>query len=137
MKELTLTLPVRLVLAKNKEKGKRYYLNMNNYRAAHHQVLAGWKREFSALVGETIVKHMGDLAALAENCPLTLTYMVYPFQKSDPANVGAIIDKFFCDVLQEYNVIPDDDHEHIGEVRIKFGAVDRQNPRCEVTISHG
>jgi hypothetical protein len=124
------------VPAKNKKRGKRYYLNLNNYRGAHYHVLNAWKKEFSRIVGETLVPRIEELANLVEQGPLILTYTVYPFQKSDPANVACIVDKFFCDVLQEFEVIPDDDHTHIAEVRYRFGFVNRIDPHCDVKIEN-
>jgi hypothetical protein len=134
--DLTITLPVRVVPAKNKRHGKKYYLNLNTYRNAHFMVLASMKREFRDMVSSMLVPLMPELADIVAAGRLRLIYTIYPFQKSDIANVASIVDKFFCDVLQEMNVIYNDDHHTIGEIIYRFGSVDRTNPRCEVKIGN-
>ncbi len=132
---LKFTVPIRVIPAKNKLKGKRYYLNLNVYRGAHRMVLAAMKREFHAMIEDMVTEKMAALSLLTDR-PMTIIYVVYPFQKVDQANVACIIDKFFCDVLQSVGAIPNDDAEHIPEVRYLYGEVDRNNPRCEIFITN-
>jgi len=98
-------------------------------------VLAAIKREFKKMVEDTITDKMAALSLLTDR-PMTIIYVVYPYQKVDQANVASIVDKFFCDVLQDVDAIPNDDPDHIPEVRYLYGGVDRENPRCEVFITN-
>ena len=52
--------------------------------------------------------------------------------ESSPLSEG--IDKFFCDALVHYNIIPDDNHNIILNTMDSWGGVDKVNPRVEITI---
>lgn len=54
----------------------------------------------------------------------------------DVSNVCSVVDKFFCDALVEEGRIPDDNYDHIPEIKYIFGEVDKTNPRVDVEIEH-
>ncbi|WP_211232719.1 hypothetical protein [Marinobacterium litorale] len=69
-----------------------------------------------------------------ERIGLILT--VYPGtrQLTDVANVCSIHEKFFADALVELGKLPDDNYLYLPESGARFGAVDPENPRVEITI---
>lgn len=137
MDNIRLSLPVFVVFGKDKKNNKRHHLNLNYYRNAYFRTLSAMKAEFHRVAVRIVRPQKKAIEALMRRGPVMITYTVYPFQKSDPANVACIVDKFFCDVLQKTRCVSNDDHEHIAEVRYRYGAVDREKPRCEVVISPG
>ena len=55
-------------------------------------------------------------------------------RKFDLDNVGSVIAKFTHDVLTEAGILVDDNYSILKELIYKFGGIDKDNPRCEVTI---
>jgi hypothetical protein len=68
--------------------------------------------------------------------PFRFTYTTYPSSNRsfDTSNVCSVIDKFTCDALIEFGVIPDDSYKIIPIIVYQFGNVDKQNPRVELEI---
>ncbi|WVI66551.1 hypothetical protein pVco7_gp105 [Vibrio phage pVco-7] len=66
-----------------------------------------------------------------------IEYVLYPKtkRKTDVANVCSIHDKFFSDALVELGKLPEDNYEHLVEVTYRFGHVDKDNPRVDITIT--
>jgi hypothetical protein len=124
---LTLSLPLKVMLGKRNP--KPWYLNMNHYRDAPFHKLSDAKIAFKALVQEQILQ-------LPIFTKIQLEYRFYPrtIRRCDTNNVCAVIDKFFCDALKELDRIPDDDFTVLTGTSFLFGAVDKTNPRVDVTI---
>lgn len=121
----TISLPLRVPISKK----KFFSLNLNLYRNAHYQTLDRAKKNFHEIARELIrgIPHL-------EAC--SLEYVLYPAtrQLCDVSNVCSIADKFFSDVLVSQGVILDDNYQVISSVDFRFGAVDKLNPRIDVTI---
>jgi len=49
-------------------------------------------------------------------------------------NVGAVVDKFFCDALVTAGKIKDDDYKYLPVFGFKFGGIDKKRPRCEIML---
>lgn len=49
-------------------------------------------------------------------------------------NITTVVDKFLCDALQEYKIIPDDNCNICSLFIDKFGGIDKNNPRVEAYI---
>ena len=49
-------------------------------------------------------------------------------------NITTIVDKFLCDALQEYKIIPDDNCNICCMFIDRFGGIDKNNPRIEAYI---
>lgn len=110
-------------------KKKKFSLNLNQYRNAHHHTLAKAKEVFAELV-EPLVKHLPQMPRVR------LSYVLYApsEQLVDTNNVCSIVDKFFSDVLVKAKRITDDNRKIVIGSEFHFGAVDRGSPRCEVTV---
>lgn len=111
-------------------KKKRFSLNLNIYRNAHHRVSNSMKIKYKQLMSNQISK----LPVFPDQ--ILIMYVVYPKtkRKFDLGNVCSIHDKFFCDALVEHGKIVDDDYTFIPEIRYRMGEVDKLNPRVEILI---
>lgn len=134
MPEITLEIPLTITLPRKNGKDKVFSLNMNVYRNTHYLTLNKMKKIYRDLVWDSFI--IANRNGLTLEPPLRLTYTVFPKTKrrTDVANVASIIDKFSCDALVELRLMDDDDYLHIPIVIYQIGKVDKENPRCELTI---
>jgi hypothetical protein len=111
---------------------KKFYLNLNQYRNAHHFTLARAKVNFHEMMAPR-VKHLPQFATV------NLIFTLFPGteQLVDTSNVCSIVDKFFSDVLVKCNKIEDDNRKIVLSVVYRYGEIDRLDPRVEVTIVPG
>lgn len=65
-----------------------------------------------------------------------LMFTLYPGTRmlTDVANVCSVHEKFFADALVEFGKLPDDNYQYLPETGYRFGAVDKENPRVEISI---
>jgi hypothetical protein len=122
----TISLPLFVQVSRN----KRFHLNLNPYRNAHHFILDKAKKEFYHLV-------KNKLQGIPRLDKCTLEYTLFPptAQLCDTNNICCIVDKFFSDTLVTRGVIEDDNYNFVIDTRFKFGHIDRVNPRVDVVIS--
>ena len=95
--------PVYIIVPRKTKKDKKYSLNLNQYR--------NWKFVVSNMLKDTFSE--GMRRALSDVKVKDKLYISYKYYKgsnrrSDKNNVISIVDKFFCDSLVKYNIIPDD-----------------------------
>jgi hypothetical protein len=110
-------------------KKKKFYLNLNQYRNAHHHTLAKAKVNYHDIL-EPLLAHLPRFHRIE------LTYTLFPGtrQLCDVSNICTIVDKFFSDSLVSCKKIEDDNLEFVPSVRFRYGGVDKFNPRVEVVI---
>ena len=106
-KNIKINLPLQVWYSKD----KKFILNLNNYRNAYFRVLSIAKKNYT----QELLPDLADLPKFTE--PVTLTY------------------KFACDALVKAGILKDDSFEQVDQVIYKFGGFDKENPRCELTIS--
>lgn len=113
-------------------KKKKFYLNLNQYRNAHHFTLSRAKVNFHEIVAP-IIKH------LPRYDTVTFIYTLFTGSEQlvDTNNVCSIVDKFFSDVMVTCHKIEDDNRKIVLGSVFLYGGVDRLNPRCEVTMIPG
>ncbi len=123
-----ITVPISLILAKS-GKGKKYYLNLNNYRNWHYIVSNNIKKKYKELL-------MTELSNLKFKKPIVIKFYLYKGSKRiiDRANILSIVEKFFCDALTRYECIKDDNDKFIEHTEYYTAGIDRDNPRCEINI---
>jgi len=112
-------------------KKKKFILNLNNYRNAYFRVLSIAKKVYT----EELLPDLIDLPKLSEPVTLTYTYYAKTKRRIDISNPCSIIDKFACDALVKAGILKDDSFAQVTAVVYKFGGFDKENPRCELTIS--
>lgn len=111
---------------------KKFYLNLNQYRNAHHFTLSKAKVNFHEIVAPRVKD-------LPQYDSVTLVYTLFTGteQLCDTANICSIVDKFFSDVLVKCGKIEDDNRKIVLGTVSQWGGVDRFDPRVEVTIIPG
>lgn len=110
-------------------KNKRFSLNLNQYRNAHHHTLDKAKKEFDAIVKPSL----GVLPRM-DGVNLTFTLFTGTLQRIDTSNVCAIVDKFFCDSLVTSGRIPDDNCTVVLSVDYRYGGYAKGDPHVVVTV---
>ena len=122
------TVPIMLEVGVVKK--KTYYLNLNGYRNWQFHVNNLLKKSFKiATIGM-----LRELTPMQPPCKITYTIYYPNKRKFDVDNIGAIVGKFTHDALVEAGILEDDNHHYISEIHYVFGAVDKDNPRCDVVI---
>jgi len=111
------------------DKGKKYHLNLNQYRNWYYTTSNNIKKKYKELITDQIkdFKFEGKIS-------LTYTLFRGTKRKGDKMNVLCIHDKFFCDALVELGCIEDDNDEYIVEHVFKLGGYDKNNGRVEIII---
>jgi len=129
---MKLSLPLFVDLPRKKG-NKRFYLGLNPYRNTHFQILNHAKE---------LYKHQVLLATMEIKeklppPPYLFEYTIYPGtgRKFDLANVLPIVQKFTDDALIHFGIIFDDSYKVIHAINYRFGGVDKDNPRAELSIS--
>ena len=69
------------------------------------------------------------------NTPIAITYRIYAGDKKhDRMNLGACLDKCFCDALQTLKILKNDGFDDVVDVKFEY-FLDRENPRAEIEIT--
>ena len=115
----------------NKSKFKYFLLNLNNYRNAHHMVLANTKIEF-----RNVMNHRYPEPIKAIPGQVKTIYTVYAGSNHafDIGNISSIVQKYFEDWLVGRGVLADDNIKIITECVYIYGGVDKDAPRVEVQV---
>lgn len=122
-----IALPLRIDYGKKKV--CEFILNLNHYRNAHQRVLAEAKVAYTEAI-LPLLRHLPVFSTVR----LVYTLYVKNAQLCDTSNPCSIIDKFFSDALVDAKKIEDDNYTIVHGVDYRFGGIDRNNPRCEVSI---
>lgn len=121
---------VPIMLQAGVRKKKNFYLNLNKYKQWHFQESNQLKKLFKIAVA----KDIRQLEPLETQCRIIYT-IYYPNKRAfDIDNVGAVVSKFNNDALTEFGILVDDNYNYIPEIVFRFGGIDKENPRCDVTI---
>ena len=132
---VTLILPLEVFYSKK----KKFILNLNNYRNAHYRVLSIAKKTYSddlvEMIKNLFIKEKWDDIPRFDN-PVDLEYVYYAKsnRRVDVSNPCSIIDKFTCDALVRVGILEDDSSKQIKSINYVYGGVDKENPRCRLTI---
>jgi Holliday junction resolvase RusA-like endonuclease len=124
----TFSVPIKLEVGVSKK--KTYYLNLNNYRNWQHHLNNQLKKTFKLLIAEKV----RNLEPLLKPCRVTFE-IYYPTRRLfDVDNIGAVVSKFTHDALVELEILTDDNYTVIPEIVYRFGGIDKDNARCDVTV---
>lgn len=122
------TVPISLEIGVVKK--KKYFLNLNQYAKWHFQERNQLKRLFK----KEIAKDIKHLTPLKGSCRVCYTIFYPTNRKFDIDNIGSVVTKFNMDALVELGILDDDNCTVVKEITYKYGGVDRNEPRCEVSI---
>lgn len=130
---MKIDLPLSVTLPRKKGNGKKVILNINEYRNAYFRTLNDAKHLYVEIVRDALPIDGGKWV---DDPPYRFTYTLFPRDRRlcDVSNACSIVDKFAADALVKLRVIEDDNHQIIPVIIYQFGAVDKQRPRCELTI---
>ena len=105
-------------------------INLNILSNLHHKARSNVKRNYTAWMTYRI----SELPVLTG--PLRITYTLYPKTRRlcDVSNICSMVDKFFCDALQEHGKLEDDNYLFIPEINYRFGRIDKFKPRVDILI---
>jgi Holliday junction resolvase RusA-like endonuclease len=125
----TFTAPLYLILAKSLS-GKKYHLNLNNYRNWRSVVSNNLKKKYKDVVSS-------QLKGIKLKAPVEIkfTYIKGQNRKVDRANVLSVHEKFFCDALVESGCLPDDNDLYIKKTIYVSKGIDPNNGRVEIEIT--
>jgi len=132
---VTLILPLEVFYSKK----KKFILNLNNYRNAHYRVLSIAKKTYSddlvEMIKNLFIKEKWDDIPRFDN-PVDLEYVYYAKsnRRVEVSNPCSIIDMFTCDALVKVGILEDDSSKQIKSITYVYGGVDKENPRCRLTI---
>jgi hypothetical protein len=122
---------INLPLTVHTSKNKKFILNLNNYRNAYFRVLSVAKKNYT----DALLPELEDLPKFTEPVTLTYNYFAKTKRRIDISNPCSIIDKFACDALVKAEILKDDSYEHVNAVVYRFGGFDKEDPRCELTVT--
>jgi len=99
-------------------KKKTIWLNLNNIHTMHHQQYNGVKKKMKKIISELELDFYYDT--------YKVHYGVYlPDKlKRDVANVGAVVDKFVCDALQDLGFTAEDNYEYLQHITYEYMGYD-------------
>lgn len=125
----TFIAPLYLILAKS-IKGKKYHLNLNNYRNWRSAVSNNLKKKYKEVVSS-------QLKGIKLKAPVEIkfTYIKSQNRKVDRANVLSVHEKFFCDALVECGCLLDDNDLYIKKTTYISKGVEAGNGRVEIEIT--
>lgn len=121
----TISLPLAVPVSTN----KWFFLNLNQYKNAHHRTLTKAKKEFI----QRVAPLLKDVPKLDR---ILIAYSLFTpdHRKVDVANVCCIADKWFSDTLVEAGKLVDDNRKLLPMIAFCDGGVDNINPRVDATI---
>ena len=111
---------------------KKYFLNLNQYRNWHYQV----NNKLKVLFKDILYNYNPLISTQKHDNEVSINYVYYAPDKRnrDLMNVIAVVDKYFQDSLVVSGVIKDDNTSIIKKIKIKYGGVDKSNPRIEAQL---
>jgi len=136
MNSITLNLPLDIVyyVRKKDNKDMKFILNLNNYRNTHHRILHTAKDVYEQVVIGLLPENSKELL-FGHKVRVSFKYFPNSNRLIDVSNPVAILEKFATDALVKAGVISDDNYRVlVGSDGWTYGGVDKENPRCEMTI---
>jgi hypothetical protein len=123
--------PIKITVPRKTKKDKVVALNLNTYRNLHFHV----NNEVKRIYEETI---KDQVKLLKPSLPISLFFQLYrkSKRKIDSSNVYCIVEKFFCDALVKYNIIPDDNDNYI-DTRTYYPTIYSDEEVCKIVILGG
>ena len=129
MKTAKITIPCYMNVGKKRPVN---CLNLNWIINSQRFAYSNAKKQFDALIGDRVEK---ELPAFTGKVRVDSVYYLRSKRLSDIPNIDGGVMKFFLDTLQKRGIIVDDNWLYLVGGSYTFGGIDKDNPRCEVTIT--
>ena len=136
MPKVIINLPLEIIynVRKRDNKAQKFILNLNNYRNTHQRILHQAKVLYEELVTTLIPEDAKDIL-YGKKVRVHFKYFPSTNRRIDVSNPVAILEKFATDALVKAGVIVDDNYTVlVGSDGWTYGGVDKESPRCEMTI---
>jgi hypothetical protein len=125
-------LTVPLVVNKNKIKIKPFFINLNNF--IQISKCPPLRNQIKQRYSDLIAPKLSDLKPIEGTIKIIYVIHGKDARKFDVGNVGAVLDKFFCDCLVKNGILQDDNYDFIKRVEFIWGGICRKNPTADVFI---
>ena len=134
---MKIILPLTATIPRKKSTSKHWNLNLNSFRNTHYHTLNQAKHCYMEEVRNSVLIARMQRHEMPEP-PFIFTYTIFPPNKRafDFGNILPIIGKFTEDALIELTLITDDNYRIIQAINYRIGEIDKDNPRCELEITH-
>lgn len=111
---------------------KKFKLNLNVYRNAHHFILNTAKINFK----ENLIADYPEIIDITATKAI-LDYTIIPNDNRmfDTFNTISIVDKFFCDALVQSGCLPEDNYKHVSYGQIRVSDIEKTNKCKKILIS--
>lgn len=122
--------PLEVSLPRKTKKDRIIKLNMNSYGNTNTFLNNEAKIQYKKIITPLIKDIYIDK-------PIEVTYKVFKAsnRRLDKMNVVGVVSKYLMDALVELNCLEDDNDDFIKTETILPTEIDKDNPRCEVTLT--
>ncbi len=129
MKTAKVSMPLFVILPRKTMPDKKFIINLNNYRNWQHHLNNQIKKKYAEIA-------QPKLEGLKFFLPISLTFTLWKAttRKMDRSNVLSIHEKYLLDAMTQNGCIVDDCDEYVYSTKYITGGLDRDNPRCDITI---
>ena len=109
-----------------------FTLNLNNYRNKFRFGLNNAKIAYCLAMEEILIN--------PPDVPMENIHIHYDIHKNDArkidiGNIVSVHEKFFCDALQKYNWINEDNYTVLPTSSSSWGGIDRGRPRVDIILT--
>lgn len=131
MADYEFTLPLHVMLKRKTKKDKKFSINLNEFRSAHHRIYTEAKEEYCRLMTEQLT------SVDPIDCRIHCHYDYYAALDNGPDldNFAGAAKKFFQDSMKRHEFIPDDNVHYVESGSEKYCGIDRKNPRIVVKVT--
>lgn len=130
MIKIQLSVPYWVVLPRIRREDVKVILNFNQYHNWNKFKRNEIKQRFTEMMEDTLA----GCPKLSHVTEIQYTLYAGDAAHRDTNNYIVLVDKYFCDSLVHWGVLPDDNHDYIDRTISAWGGIDRNNPRVEITI---
>lgn len=130
MIKIQLSVPYWVVLPRVRREDVKVILNFNQYHNWNKFKRNEIKQRFTEMMEDTLA----GCPKLSHVNEIQYTLYAGDAAHRDTNNYIVLVDKYFCDSLVHWGVLPDDNHDYIDRTSSTWGGIDRNNPRVEIAI---
>ncbi len=132
---MKIILPLFVMLPRKTKEDKKFILNLNVFRNAHHHTMNDAKVAWKEVVRDALKAAKFWIEDIPDP-PYLSTYTVFPGNNRafDLANVLPAVQKFTDDALQELGVIKNDNIRFIFAINYRVGEMVKGEGHCELQI---
>lgn len=134
MSDYEFTLPLVVYIPRSTKEDRRFSVDLNTFRAAHHRTYTGAKRAYSDYMKD----QLSGFEMITGNVHIHYDYYAKSVTKKrapDLDNFVGAAKKFFQDAMTKHKLIEDDNVNYIVSSSEKYCGIDKDNPRIVAKIT--